>query len=178
MGTTLTKDGRWPKQFGDFGENLILFLIGQVKNMKVALVDHVGADIIATDIQAPNNKYAISVKSRILGMDESKSLIFDHSNQEKLKEFSNSFNLIATVAFVICDFEFKNFDIFIMTLDYLKQASKDKNIGFAAGRDDINFKIGLNRKGEKYIDEIKGCQSIDYTHLCIDEVNKKRLWDA
>lgn len=41
------KDKRWAKQFGDFAENLTMYVLGQLKNMSVALIDHVGADIIA-----------------------------------------------------------------------------------------------------------------------------------
>ena len=41
------KDDRWPKQFGDFAECLAMYVLGQLKNMSVARIDHVGADLIA-----------------------------------------------------------------------------------------------------------------------------------
>ena len=50
------KDPRWSKQFGDFGEQLVMYLIGRHKNMKVALVDHAGADLIASDLGHPENR--------------------------------------------------------------------------------------------------------------------------
>ena len=58
------KDDRWSKQLGDFGESLVMYLIGNLKEQRVALVDHVGADIISTDRLENGHRYAISVKSR------------------------------------------------------------------------------------------------------------------
>ena len=54
------KDKRLPKQFGDFAESLVMFILGK-KGLRVALVDHVGADII---IVGDKGKYAVSVKGR------------------------------------------------------------------------------------------------------------------
>lgn len=51
------RDPRWSKQFGDFGEQLVMYLIGRQKNMKVALVDHAGADLIASDLGNKENRY-------------------------------------------------------------------------------------------------------------------------
>ena len=62
------RDPRWSKQFGDFGEQLVMYLIGRQKNMKVALVDHAGADLIASDLGNKENRYAISVKSHTLNI--------------------------------------------------------------------------------------------------------------
>lgn len=42
------KDLRWTKQFGDFAENLTMYVLGQLSDMSVALIDHVGADVIAS----------------------------------------------------------------------------------------------------------------------------------
>ena len=62
------KDPRWSKQFGDFGEQLVMYLIGRHKNMKVALVDHAGADLIASDLGNAlwyTNSCVISLNQRI-----------------------------------------------------------------------------------------------------------------
>ena len=60
----IEKDERWAKQFGDFSEGLVMYLLGQLKNMSVALVDHVGADIFAV-----NRKRGIEyVKNQIQGI--------------------------------------------------------------------------------------------------------------
>ena len=42
------RDGRLPQQFGKFGECLVMFWLGRTLNYTVALVDHEGADIIAS----------------------------------------------------------------------------------------------------------------------------------
>lgn len=112
------KDKRLPKQFGDFGEQLVMFIIGRLYEHRVAYVDHVGADLIATD---GKKKYAISVKSRVIPESESKTQGFDEDQQTKLRDFAESFDLIPTVAFVFCeettcsnDF---NMDVYIIELD-------------------------------------------------------------
>lgn len=103
------KDPRWPKQLGDFGEQLVMYLIGRQKNMKVALVDHAGADLIASDLGNKNNRYAISVKSHTLNIKISKDKIdiesklynFDKHNIEQLKNFAENFALEPVVSIVI-----------------------------------------------------------------------------
>lgn len=104
------KDPRWSKQFGDFGEQLVMYLIGRHKNMKVALVDHAGADLIASDLGHPENRYAISVKSHAVGVKtaddgriimESKSFPFDGHNVEELTAFADGFALEKVISMVI-----------------------------------------------------------------------------
>ena len=87
------KAGRLPKQFGDFGENPVMWWLGQFFNYNVALVDHEGADIIAHNT---NEKLAISVKSI-----HRASTIFDVYNQTQLRKFAanteiNLFNILVT----------------------------------------------------------------------------------
>lgn len=90
------KDPRWPKQLGDFGEQLVMYLIGRQKNMKVALVDHAGADLIASDLGNKNNRYAISVKSHTLNIKISKDKIDIESKLYNLdKNFISDFRLSA-----------------------------------------------------------------------------------
>ena len=106
---SVRKDPRWSKQFGDFGEQLVMYLIGRQKNMKVALVDHAGADLIASDLGNKNNRYAISVKSHTLNTEiskekvtvESKLYNFDEHNIKHLKNFAENFALEPVVAIVI-----------------------------------------------------------------------------
>lgn len=100
---------RWSKQFGDFGEQLVMYLIGRQKNMKVALVDHAGADLIASDLGNKDNRYAISVKSHTLNIKisennvniESKLYNFDEHNIKQLKSFAENFSLEPVVSIVI-----------------------------------------------------------------------------
>jgi|GEM_PF-911274 hypothetical protein len=103
------KDPRWSKQFGDFGEQLVMYLIGRQKNIKVALVDHAGADLIASDLENKNNRYAISVKSHTLNINvnennvstESKLYNFGDHNIRQLKNFAENFELEPVVSIVI-----------------------------------------------------------------------------
>ena len=103
------KDPRWSKQFGDFGEQLVMYLIGRQKNMKVALVDHAGADLIASDLGNKDNRYAISVKSHTLNIQikddsvniESKLYNFDEHNIKQLTNFAENFALEPVVSIVI-----------------------------------------------------------------------------
>lgn len=103
------KDPRWSKQFGDFGEQLVMYLIGRQKNMKVALVDHAGADLIASDLGNKDNRYAISVKSHTLNIKisennvniESKLYNFDEHSIKQLKSFAENFSLEPVVSIVI-----------------------------------------------------------------------------
>ena len=103
------RDPRWSKQFGDFGEQLVMYLIGRQKNMKVALVDHAGADLIASDLGNKENRYAISVKSHTLNIKisendvnvESKLYNFDEHNIKQLKSFAENFALKPVVSIVI-----------------------------------------------------------------------------
>ena len=81
---------------GDFGEQLVMFIIGRLYEHRVAYVDHVGADLIATD--KDQKKYAISVKSRVFTTDGPQQP-FDESQQDKLRDFADSFGLIPAVAF-------------------------------------------------------------------------------
>lgn len=70
------KDQRWAKQFGDFAECLTMYVLGQLRDMSVALIDHVGADVIATKRKDTSVRYAISVKGRNIPPSESKSFNF------------------------------------------------------------------------------------------------------
>lgn len=103
------KDPRWAKQFGDFGEQLVMYLIGRQKKMKVALVDHAGADLIASDLGNRDNRYAISVKSHTLNIQiteetinvESKLFNFDEHNIKQLQDFAENFALKPAISIVI-----------------------------------------------------------------------------
>lgn len=95
---------RWPKQFGDFAEQLTMFVMGRLNNMSVALIDHVGADVIAIPIDKGKGKVlkplAVSVKGRIFPPDESKMYPFDKNNIAKLRNTASSFNMEPAISFV------------------------------------------------------------------------------
>lgn len=123
-------DDRLSKQLGDFGEQLVMFIIGRLYEHRVAYVDHVGADLIVTDKN--QKKYAISVKSRVFTTD-GPQFEFDNDQQTKLREFANSFELIPAVAFVCIDpidiYKDINIDVYIIELDdFVKLANNIKGV--------------------------------------------------
>ena len=76
-----SRDLRFPKQFGDFAESLVMYVLG-LNNWSVALIDHVGADVLAITIsrEEPYKRIVISVKGRNFPKTESKSFDFDRKN--------------------------------------------------------------------------------------------------
>lgn len=134
-------DERLSKQLGDFGEQLVMFLIGRLYDHRVAYVDHVGADLIATD--GKSKKYAISVKSRVFSTDGPQQP-FDIEQQRKLRDFAESFDLIPTVAFVCIDKidsdNDTNIDIYIIELDdFVKLAGHVKGITIGIDGQTLHF---------------------------------------
>ena len=154
----LSKDKRLPKQLGDFGEQLVMFVVGRLYGHRVAYVDHVGADIIATDHSG--NKYAISVKSRVIPLSESIQQPFDINQQEKLRDFADSFDLIPMVAFVFCDeisytHDF-NLDVYIIGLDdFILLAKDDHTSGITTGKDGTTLHFSNARKNQHILQNHK-----------------------
>lgn len=135
---------RWPKQFGDFAEQLTMFVMGRLNNMSVALIDHVGADIIATPIDNDREKeskpLAVSVKGRIFPPNESKMYVFDKDNIEKLNKTAISFNMEPAVSFVFIaanDKKEQAIHIIIAKIDDLNKMANDDNYKF----------VNLNKDG-------------------------------
>lgn len=124
------KDKRLPKQLGDFGEQLVMFILGRLYNQRVAFVDHVGADLIAQDGE---KRFAVSVKSRVISETEGDGQPFNEDQQNKLRDFAVGFGLTPAVAFVFIqpisienDF---NIDVYIIELEKLdKLANSVKGI--------------------------------------------------
>lgn len=136
------KDERLSAQLGSFGESLTLFLLGHRWSYRVAIVDHVGADIIATPRRDGGKAYAISVKTRRFVTDDM-SQEFDRKNQDHLRAFAKEFNLEPAVAWVLIDppNESRNvefIDVYILTLNaFEKLAHSD------------GTKIGITLRGAK-----------------------------
>jgi hypothetical protein len=148
------KAGRLPKQFGDFGENPVMWWLGQFFNYNVALVDHEGADIIAHNT---NEKLAISVKSI-----HRASTIFDVYNQTQLRKFAANFgDLTPAVAFVFADRENiqeAKLDIFLFLL-------QDLDVFCDKG-------MGITRKSNGDFEILNGAQFIHLKKLA-DAYDKK-----
>ena len=96
------RDLRFPKQFGDFSESLVMYILG-LNNWSVALIDHVGADVVAVRRRGDSKRLAISVKGRNFPDTESKSFDFDRNNINKLKDTANMLGMIPAVSFVFVD---------------------------------------------------------------------------
>lgn len=149
---TLNDLERWPKQFGDFAEQLTMFVMGRLNNMSVALIDHVGADVIATPIDKGKGKeskpLAVSVKGRIFPPDESKMYPFDKNNIVKLRNTARSFNMEPAVSFVFIPVnEEKNeqtIHIIIAKLDDLDKMAKNEDCKFVnLNKDGCTLNISL-----------------------------------
>ncbi len=91
---------RAPKQIGDFGEGLSTYAFIR-KGFEVAMVDHVGADLIG---EKQGLRYAVSVKTRLFrfGSKESRGVVIERSHLEKLEHFANQFDMIPLFALVLC----------------------------------------------------------------------------
>jgi len=160
-----SRDKRLPKQFGDFTEGLVMYVLGKQKDMTVALIDHVGADIIASD--RAERRYAISVKGRNIPDNESKGFCFEKRDMEKLEETAHYFGMKSAVAFVIVDTLEKSMKIrvLIATLDDLinhgSHMSKSDFLHINPKTDAIEIKY----KREKHLKQMKDCNFIDYTEF-------------
>ena len=123
--------GRLEKQLGDFGEHLIITILGRMKKYKVFHVDHEGADLIASEIKmedgSSKNRYAFSVKAKQFGVDESQNYVFDRKNQIKLTKFAEDFKAIPVVAEVLIAKDFSFIDVFLIRLkDFIDLADESE----------------------------------------------------
>ncbi len=143
---------RYEKQLGDFGEQLVMTMLGRLSGFSVALVDHEGADLIASDKKG--NEYAISVKARQFGPIENETYVFDNENCEKLCCFANDFDLIPAVALVLIPRDFAYIDLYLLTLKGFIELSNrnDSNIEENAikkvkkGLQINNYSLGVSGK--------------------------------
>ncbi len=161
------KDERWPKQFGDFAECLTMYVLGQLKNMSVALIDHVGADVIASKREGSSVRYAISVKGRNIPPTESKSFNFSQGNIDKLTETAKTFGMVPAVSFVFVD-EMegaKKIRMFVATLETMTTLCSDPNIGFLNWSTD-GFSLRYTEgKSAHRLSEIRQCKKIAYFEM-------------
>jgi Holliday junction resolvase len=126
---TWSATSRAPKQLGDFGEGLVTYLLFR-NGYEVAVVDHVGADLIA---QKGDQRFAISVKTRLFraGSKESRSFVIAKEHLEKLEHFANSFRLESLFAQVVCLEDEKTIHVCILSMDFIRKLNKTKHEGYA-----------------------------------------------
>lgn len=168
------KDERLPKQLGDFGEQLVMFLLGRLKGHKVAYVDHVGADLIETGTVIENGKErkeicAISVKTRVFSIDNPQHE-FNMHQQKKIKEFAEDFDMIPKVAFVCIDKivteEDVNIDVYIIKLEDFKKlaiAGEVRGISVTGTKYDI-LHFSNAPRNQKYL---QNCKYIEFHRLVL-----------
>ena len=91
---------RYPKLLGDFGEGLVTYALIR-KGFEVAVVDHVGADLIA---EKSGSRFAVSVKTRMFKHGSKESLVFVVEDQhlKKLDHFARQFGMTPLFALVLC----------------------------------------------------------------------------
>lgn len=179
------KDLRWAKQFGDFAENLTMYVLGQLSDMSVALIDHVGADVIASkrdkvsqrdnvpqidkasQVDNTPKRYAISVKGRNIPPTESKSFNFSQGNIDKLTETADTFGMIPAVSFVFVD-EMegpKKIRMFVAKLTDLQEMSADPQVGFLNKAND-GFSLRYTESDHTHwLKAIRECNKIAYFEM-------------
>lgn len=161
------KDLRFPKQFGDFAESLVMYLLG-LNNKSVALIDHVGADVISVDRDEFGKRRAISVKGRNFPINESKSFDFDKNNIDKLKETANLLDMEASVAFVFVDEQEGTKKIRVLTADLivLENLADDINVSFINRNSKHGLQIKFTQSSKvKHLENIKTNPNISYAEL-------------
>ncbi len=115
---------RAPKQLGDFGEGLVNYLL--IRNdYEVAVVDHVGADLIA---EKDGQRFAISVKTRLFrtGSKESRAFVIEDDHLEKLEHFANRFQLTPLFAQVVCLADDKKIHICVLSKPFIETLPRGK----------------------------------------------------
>lgn len=177
---TKERDDRWAKQFGDFAECLTMYVLGQLRNMSVALIDHVGADVIAAKRKDASVRYAISVKGRNIPPSESKSFNFSQGNIDKLTETANTFGMVPAVSFVFVD-EMegpKKIRVFVARLDDLLQMRSDPQAGFINHAiDGFSFRY-TEGKNSHWLSEIKACKKIAYFEMQFNELENVAVFES
>lgn len=165
-----TRDLRFPKQFGDFAESLVMYVLG-LNNWSVALIDHVGADVLAVSKGEQYRRLAISVKGRNFPVTESKSFDFDRNNIDKLKDTANMLGMIPAVSLVFVDTQEKvrKIRIIMIELEDLENLAKDKDLDFV----NYNSKQGIQvkytqTKRVNHLNKIKETHNVFYTELTFD----------
>ena len=139
MSTSDNDVGRLPQQFGKFGECLVMFWLGRTLNYTVALVDHEGADIIASG----DKRYAVSVKSRTFD-NRNERIAFDNDNQKKLRNFADKFGCVPAIAFVFVDKSGRYIDVCFVELDEMTRLSNESDICFKPRKDGNGIRLHHN----------------------------------
>lgn len=172
-----SRKDRLEKQLGDFGEQLVMTLLGRIAGYSVAYVDHEGADLIATEPDNKEKRYAISVKSAQIGPNENETKVFKKQDQEKLCVFARDFGLIPAVAMLFIPRDFAFIDVYLVTLDaFIELAGKNGDsieenaVKFTSNGIQINnFSLGMGQANINHSDK-KGYLKYLHTNELIEHI--------
>ncbi len=143
-----TTQTRSPKQIGDFGEGLVTYALIR-GGFEVAVVDHVGADLIA---EKSGERIAVSVKTRRFELDRSESemITIENAHLGKLKHFSDQFKLVPVFAHVFCDAKTNTIHLFMIRVSDIELNMKRTNIGYSLSFSAKNLSAMIKTPGMKY----------------------------
>lgn len=138
---------RAPKQLGDFGEGLVTYLLFR-NGYEVAVVDHVGADLIAVK---EGQRFAISVKTRLFrkGSKEGRHFVITEDHREKLEYFAARFSLTSLFAQVVCLEDDNKIHVCVLSMDFIKTLPPAKSEGSYALR--MQRKTDLDRLSKEAV---------------------------
>ena len=121
-----SKDKNKGRQLGIAGEYWMAYAFAYLKGYKVARVDHVGIDLIASKPDSKQRPYAISVKTEFAGTHHKYS--FDEI--QKIADISSALNFTPAVAYILPrrGNDPEVFDFYFMTLDALIQYNVDNDL--------------------------------------------------
>jgi hypothetical protein len=120
---------RAPHLLGQFGEGVVTYLLIR-HDYEVAVVNHVGADLIA---EKGKERFAVSVKTRLFrsGSQESRNFVVDNPHLSKLNAFASRFDMRALFAQVVCLADEKLIRVFIFPVDRIQDLLRPAQHGFA-----------------------------------------------
>lgn len=154
------RHSRSPKLVGDFGEGLATYLLIR-KGFQVAVVDHVGADLIA---ERDGKRYAISVKTRRLGKGETNAATFGPKHIEHLDHFANRFGMDAALMHIACIEPDQLIHAFMMKTADIKRKLKRVKLGYR-----LNF-------SKKHLDELVENEWLDYSVFREESIDPAKLF--
>ena len=126
--TNSSGGSRAAQRIGYFGQGLVMYTLIR-KGYGVALVDDVGADVIA---ERQGERYAISVKTRVFrpGSRESRSYVIEQGHVDKVKLFAQRYAMTALLAHVVCLADEKRVHLFVLPIADIQSVARPCKWGY------------------------------------------------
>jgi Holliday junction resolvase len=117
----MIRDSRAPKLLGDFGEGLATYVLLS-QGFEVAVVDHVGADLIAV---REGHRLAVSVKTRKFrsGSTEHRSITVENEHLGKLDRFADRFGMTPIFCHVVSVADEHVIHVFLIPVALLREGT-------------------------------------------------------